>query len=322
MSIVTSEIPEEPKVEDISLWGVEEVLIWLEQTLCISGPEDSEIDTEGASVHPSSRDKVRENFRENSIDGSAILELDLDDCKQLLNSDAKLAVQLKLEVNRLKNQKRSQEDEILAVLSQLYSTVSDKLQDFQSQYSRLRLDVLEVVKRDPVSLPQSQNVSTGSASSSHGHAPQHDYFEGHRVVMPSSPNTPAVRQPLNRSTSGSVFHPNPSASTVSTPYSVPTSQPAAGVGNEPLKHMRASKEDSCERILKSAMKRHGLSEQDWRQYVLVICYGDQERILELDEKPVQIFKNLKQQGLHPAIMLRQRGDFEEVSNGLTPGGRL
>ena len=97
--------------------------------------------------------------------------------------------------------------------------------------------------------------------------------------------------------------------------------------NEALKQLRASKEDSCERILKNAMKRHNLADQDWRQYVLVICYGDQERLLELNEKPVIIFKNLKQQGLHPAIMLRRRGDFEEVammngSDNVTPGGRL
>lgn len=95
--------------------------------------------------------------------------------------------------------------------------------------------------------------------------------------------------------------------------------------NEPLKQLRASKEDSCERILKNAMKRHHLNEQDWKQYVLVICYGDQERILDLEEKPVVIFKNLKQQGLHPAIMLRRRGDFEELNmsgEDVTPGGRL
>ena len=90
-----------------------------------------------------------------------------------------------------------------------------------------------------------------------------------------------------------------------------------------MKQLRASKEDSCEKVLRNAMKRHNLNEADWRQHVLVICYGDQERVLDLDEKPVQIFKSLKQQGLHPAIMLRQKGDFEEVGEmAATPGGRL
>ncbi|SCU95602.1 LAFA_0G01200g1_1 [Lachancea sp. 'fantastica'] len=319
MSISSKQTPEELKVEDVALWGVEEVLIWVEQVIGSLGIENADDDEEEETKSNPLLAKVQDNFKENEIDGASILELDLDDCKQLMENDAKWAVQLKLEINKLKSQKGTQEDEILAVLSQLYSTVSDKLQDFQNQYSRLRLDVLEVVKKDPVSVPQSHQLTSGSVpASAHSHAPQQDYFEGHRVVTPSSPNNPTGRQPLNRSTSSTASQQNATTPAVSTPYSLPTSQP----GNEPLKHMRASKEDSCERILKSAMKRHGLSEQDWRQYVLVICYGDQERILELDEKPVQIFKNLKQQGLHPAIMLRQRGDFEEVNNGLTPGGRL
>ncbi|SCV02949.1 LANO_0G01222g1_1 [Lachancea nothofagi CBS 11611] len=291
--------------EDVTQWGIEEVLIWCEQKVRFGS--DAVLD------------QVRDSFRENEIDGASLLELDLNDCKQLTDNNSKLAVQLKLEINRLKHQKRSQEDEILTVLSQLYSTVSDKLQDFQSQYARLRLDVLEVVKKDSLA-PQIQTTQSGAIQSQH-QQPQHDYFEGHRVVTPGSPNTPAVRQGLNNSTTAS--QQSLTAANSTTPTTLSATQHAGNAGSEPLKHMRASKEDSCERILKSAMKRHGLSEQDWRQYVLVICYGDQERMLELDEKPVQIFKNLKQQGLHPAIMLRQSGDFEEVNGGLTtPGGRL
>ncbi|CEP64303.1 Ste50p LALA0_S11e01068g [Lachancea lanzarotensis] len=319
MSVSSTQIPEDSKIEDVALWGVEEVLIWIEQIIGNFGVENAGGEGKENAKDGPNLAKVQENFRENAIDGASLLELDLDDCKQLMENDAKFAVHLKLEINILRTQKGTQEDEILAVLSQLYSTVSDKLQDFQNQYSRLRLDVLEVVKKDSISVPQSQQLTAGSVPvSAHSHAPQQDYFEGHRVVTPSSPSNLTGRQPLNRSTSSTASQQNATTPAVSTPYSIPTLQP----GNEPLKHMRASKEDSCERILKSAMKRHGLNEQDWRQYALVICYGDQERILELDEKPVQIFKNLKQQGLHPAIMLRQRGDFEEVNNGLTPGGRL
>lgn len=69
------------------------------------------------------------------------------------------------------------------------------------------------------------------------------------------------------------------------------------------------------------MKRHKLND-DWRNYALVICYGDQERILELDEKPVQIFKELKEKGEHPAIMLRQKADFSGKKLSETPGGKL
>ncbi|CAR23832.1 Ste50p [Lachancea thermotolerans CBS 6340] len=289
--------------EEVLNWGIDEVSIWCAQKLALDGGR---------------RDKFQANLKEHGIDGQVLLDLELEDCKQLTDNDSSLAVQLKLEVNRLRAQKQTQEDEILAVLTQLYSTVSEKLQDFQSQYARLRLDVLEVVKKDPhASFPPIQ-LNTQHQQ------PQHDYFEGQKIVTPGSSNNTFVRQAPARSHSNSTSQQTLGigGSTTSTPGVAPQQTPSGGSGTEPLKHMRASKEDSCERVLKSAMKRHNLSEQDWRQYVLVICYGDQERILELDEKPVLMFKNLKQQGLHPAIMLRQRGDFEEVGGGLTPGGRL
>ncbi|KAI3406214.2 STE50 [Candida oxycetoniae] len=75
--------------------------------------------------------------------------------------------------------------------------------------------------------------------------------------------------------------------------------------NEPLKQLRASTDDSCLKILQQAMKRHHIPRDDWSRYVLVICYGDKERILKLAEKPVVIFKELQELGRHPAIMLRQ-----------------
>ncbi|KAK6455134.1 uncharacterized protein RJT20DRAFT_54900 [Scheffersomyces xylosifermentans] len=75
--------------------------------------------------------------------------------------------------------------------------------------------------------------------------------------------------------------------------------------NEPLKQLRASTDDSCLKILQQAMKRHHIPRDDWSKYVLVICYGDKERILKLGERPVVIFKELQEMGKHPAIMLRQ-----------------
>ncbi|CAK9439224.1 uncharacterized protein LODBEIA_P34480 [Lodderomyces beijingensis] len=83
------------------------------------------------------------------------------------------------------------------------------------------------------------------------------------------------------------------------------SYPPREIGNEPLKQLRASTDDSCLKILQSAMKRHHIPRDDWSRYVLVICYGDKERILKLAEKPVVIFKELQELGKHPAIMLRQ-----------------
>lgn len=85
----------------------------------------------------------------------------------------------------------------------------------------------------------------------------------------------------------------------------------AAASTEPLKQLRASSDDSCLKILQQAMKRHHIPRDDWSKYVLVICYGDKERILKLAEKPVIIFKELQELGKHPAIMLRQLAATKE-----------
>ncbi|GME82345.1 unnamed protein product [Ambrosiozyma monospora] len=103
--------------------------------------------------------------------------------------------------------------------------------------------------------------------------------------------------------------------------------------NEPLKQLRAKTDDPCYKILQSAMKRHNLDQNEWKNYVLVICYGgDQERIIGYDEKPVVVFKELNEMGLNPSMMLRQvdDDDYDDDSDGFggsknggsTPGGRL
>lgn len=95
------------------------------------------------------------------------------------------------------------------------------------------------------------------------------------------------------------------SSSLGSVHTTSTANASAAPSNEPLKQLRASSEDSCLKILQQAMKRHHIPRDDWLKYVLVICYGDKERILKLAEKPVIIFKELQELGKHPAIMLRQ-----------------
>ncbi|ODV78494.1 uncharacterized protein CANTADRAFT_53240 [Suhomyces tanzawaensis NRRL Y-17324] len=103
----------------------------------------------------------------------------------------------------------------------------------------------------------------------------------------------------------------PGTPTTPTMNNTAPSQPS----NEPLKQLRASTEDSCLKILQQAMKRHHIPRDDWSKYVLVICYGDKERILKLAEKPVIIFKELQELGKHPAIMLRQLATTATTETG-------
>lgn len=98
--------------------------------------------------------------------------------------------------------------------------------------------------------------------------------------------------------------------------------------SDTLKQLRAKTEDPCYKILQAAMRSHKLDKSEWRNYVLIICYGgDKERVLRYDEKPVVVFKELSELGLSPSMMLRQveetddtgYGNYEEYE---TPGGRL
>ncbi|QLL31200.1 hypothetical protein HG536_0B00610 [Torulaspora globosa] len=294
--------------DDFTKWTVDEVTSW-----CVS------------SLEIATDDPVIERMRENGVSGELLPELTFDDCKELCGEDLNKAVRLKVLLNRLQNDAdresklEEQQQHMVVTLRNLYSTVSQKLQEYQTQYAKLRLDVLELVKTSNVS-PKIPAHETPS----HAVQPSEDYFGGpHQPADYISTNfaTPVPLSSMPRKSSSLSTRPPPNRSA----SSHLNDTPAGAISNEPLKQLRASKEDSCEKILKNAMKRHNLADHDWRQYVLVICYGDQERILELEEKPVVIFKNLKQQGLHPAIMLRRRGDFEELNMGgesATPGGRL
>lgn len=105
----------------------------------------------------------------------------------------------------------------------------------------------------------------------------------------------------------------------------PLTQPHASrshSGNEPLKQLRASTDDSCLKILQHAMKRHHIPREDWSKYVLVICYSDKERILKLAEKPVVVYKELQELGKHPAIMLRQLADVPASEPEEYEGSRI
>ncbi|KAK6200338.1 uncharacterized protein RJT21DRAFT_114757 [Scheffersomyces amazonensis] len=122
--------------------------------------------------------------------------------------------------------------------------------------------------------------------------------------LPKTTVSPKAATTTNGSAAPTSSNSNGNTHPTTTPTHT-TSATTSSHSNEPLKQLRASTEDSCLKILQQAMKRHHIPRDDWSKYVLVICYGDKERILKLGEKPVVIFKELQELGKHPAIMLRQ-----------------
>lgn len=176
----------------------------------------------------------------------------------------------------------------------------------------------ELVRRPSHNKPvrNSSMYNNANSSQSSGTAPHSPTtLKGHNINAASGYGV-SPSATLN-STPSQMAH----QSVQSTPQGASMPQYQQPVTEQPLKQLRASSEDKCSKILQAAMKRHKLNDQDWRNYALVICYGDKERVLGLDEKPVLLFKELKDRGEHPAIMLRQKSDFNTISSQ-TPGGQL
>ncbi|ODQ66600.1 hypothetical protein NADFUDRAFT_50515 [Nadsonia fulvescens var. elongata DSM 6958] len=93
--------------------------------------------------------------------------------------------------------------------------------------------------------------------------------------------------------------------------------------SEPFKSFRVTVDDPCYKVLPAALKRYKIH-ADYRQYALLVCYNDKERVLGLQEKPLRIFKELQDAGKNPVFMLRmldRRGQTGEVVKTV-PGGVL
>ncbi|KAK4241919.1 hypothetical protein C8A03DRAFT_29950 [Achaetomium macrosporum] len=73
---------------------------------------------------------------------------------------------------------------------------------------------------------------------------------------------------------------------------------------EIFKSFRVSMDDPCYKVLPAALKKYQIN-APWDQYALYIVYGDQERCLGLDEKPLILFKQLDKEGKKPMFMLRK-----------------
>jgi hypothetical protein len=73
---------------------------------------------------------------------------------------------------------------------------------------------------------------------------------------------------------------------------------------EAFKSFRVSMDDPCHKVLPAALKKYNIN-APWESYALYIIYGDKERCLGLDEKPLILFKQLDKEGKKPMFMLRK-----------------
>ncbi|KAK8147925.1 Adaptor for signal transduction [Beauveria asiatica] len=142
---------------------------------------------------------------------------------------------------------------------------------------------------------------------------------GHNASSPGfSPNMPSPTSPQNY-LSGTTLASRSYRSDSTTPsirtYSETGAQrrretPVPDTPNHPpgsveiFKSFRVSMEDPCYKVLPAALRKYQIK-APWDQYALYIVYGDQERCLAMDEKPLILFKQLDKEGKKPMFMLRK-----------------
>jgi hypothetical protein len=78
---------------------------------------------------------------------------------------------------------------------------------------------------------------------------------------------------------------------------------------------RVSMDDPTYKVLPVALKKYNIT-ADWRNYALYITFGDQERLMGLNEKPLMLFKLLDREGKKPMFMLRKLKEIEKSMEGL------
>ncbi|KAG8701257.1 Adaptor for signal transduction [Ceratobasidium sp. 395] len=88
-------------------------------------------------------------------------------------------------------------------------------------------------------------------------------------------------------------------------------KPGSRDGNDaanPYKSFKVTLDDPCWKVLPAALKKYKISD-DWQHYAMFICYGNTDRCLSYDEKPLLLFQKLKDANKNPVFTLRHIKDI-------------
>ncbi|KAF8605929.1 hypothetical protein BDV93DRAFT_521272 [Ceratobasidium sp. AG-I] len=98
----------------------------------------------------------------------------------------------------------------------------------------------------------------------------------------------------------------PGTSAGSSKDNKPTSRD--GGDANPYKSFKVTLDDPCWKVLPAALKKYKISD-DWQHYAMFICYGNTDRCLSYDEKPLLLFQKLKDANKNPVFTLRHIKDI-------------
>ncbi|KIV86766.1 hypothetical protein PV11_02359 [Exophiala sideris] len=151
---------------------------------------------------------------------------------------------------------------------------------------------------------------------------------GDREPPTSAKSASAKINPTNSTISNASTLLPPREQSASVPPQLPSSAagghtPGEAPSVEIFKSFRVGLEDPCYKVLPAALRKYNI-QADWRQYALYIVYGDQERCVGLEEKPLALFKDLDKEGKKPMFMLRKLAnpivDMGSAAGGVKPLG--
>ncbi|BGP15580.1 hypothetical protein JCM10213_005374 [Rhodosporidiobolus nylandii] len=124
----------------------------------------------------------------------------------------------------------------------------------------------------------------------------------------SRPSTASAAEHSATSPSSAVAT-SPSAPTSSSSSRQREPSSSGNTPDNPYRSFRVTLEDPCYKVLPAALKKYKIND-DWRLYALFICYGNTERCLAYDEKPLLLFQKLKENNDNPVFMLRHIKDIK------------
>ncbi|KAG8733305.1 Adaptor for signal transduction [Ceratobasidium sp. 423] len=87
------------------------------------------------------------------------------------------------------------------------------------------------------------------------------------------------------------------------------SKPLSGDGEQnPFKSSKVTLDDPCWRVIPLVLKKYKIN-GNWQNYTMFICYGNTERRISYDEKPLLLFQRLKDANKNPVFALRHIKDI-------------
>ncbi|EJD07639.1 uncharacterized protein FOMMEDRAFT_101010 [Fomitiporia mediterranea MF3/22] len=169
--------------------------------------------------------------------------------------------------------------------------------------------------------PTKQESSAGHSESPHPSPQKSEYdMSNGRTTQPSSYHTSYDRSaPSRQGTYGAVTSSPDTAGTLSSQTSrqltarpdPPSNNPPTSIStsSDNLKSFKVSLEDPAWKVLPAALKKYKINNDDWQNYAMFICYGQTERCLSYDEKPLLLFQKLKDAKKNPVFMLKHIKDI-------------